>query len=86
MFLLCALWLQAIRATLGCDELQQLLADVEGILDDDAQVGNLTASTTACGYFTASELLRAASAKARGAVSPFLLRLFRSCPFCGFRI
>lgn len=33
------LLLQAIRATLGCEELQQLLAEVEAVLDEDAQVG-----------------------------------------------
>lgn len=31
-------FVQAIRTTLGCEELQQLLAEVEAVLDEDAQV------------------------------------------------
>jgi hypothetical protein len=33
--------LQAIRLNLGSDELQQLLSELEALLDDDAQVGDV---------------------------------------------
>lgn len=43
-----SLLLQAIRATLGCEELQQLLAEVEAVLDDDAQVGCVWGGVAGC--------------------------------------